>query len=403
MKRIKRLSQDLLEKSKQYTFKRYFYPLIGSKGVISFVIGARGVGKTIAILQYLASKVKEKKVLYISADHILTQEFSLYDIAESFVNEGGEIIAFDEIHKRHDWEIELKSIFDSFSTLEVLASGSSALKMKKADLSRRHIKLHCQGLSFREFTELQYNIELPLVDLEGLVKNCDDLGNNVIKILGSHKINVHELFEDYLQVGYFPTTSKLNRKIYHQSILESLDKMIKEDIPACYPSLTGLAIKKIAKLLAIVSANVPYVVNLNKLNQVLGVNDIKTLKNYLYHLEEVGAIIAVSKVGEKLSSLKKPEKIFLENTNYMYALTGADSNIGTVRETFVANALGNIGKVFVPEKGDFITESGFSFEVGGRSKHLSQIANVKNSWIISDNLDFPEERKIPIWMFGLLW
>ena len=71
------------------------------------IIGARGIGKTTFLIQYLKNFDFEE-TLYFSADSILTSGISLYEIAEEFSKYGGKILAIDEIHKYKNFEAELK-------------------------------------------------------------------------------------------------------------------------------------------------------------------------------------------------------------------------------------------------------------------------------------------------------
>jgi len=81
--------------------------------------------------------------------HISNEKQSIYTIAQAFELQGGELLCFDEIHKYDNWSQELKSIYDSFPNLKVIASGSSALEIHKGshDLSRRAIVYTMVGIS----------------------------------------------------------------------------------------------------------------------------------------------------------------------------------------------------------------------------------------------------------------
>ena len=126
-------------------YQRYFFKNNPLDHRVAIILGDRGIGKTTTLVQYLMQYAEgdalSPKILYIQADHILIGSLTLYEIAEEFYKLGGELIAFDEIHKYSDWSIELKSIIDTFPRLKIIASGSSALEIRKGshDLSRRAI------------------------------------------------------------------------------------------------------------------------------------------------------------------------------------------------------------------------------------------------------------------------
>ena len=97
-------------------------------------------------------------------------------------------------------------------------------------------------------------------------------------------------------------------------------------------------------------------------------------------------------------------KIYLENPNIMYALAPTKVEIGTLRETFAVGSLTESHNVeYGKAQGDFLVDSKYTFEIGGRSKDFSQIAGIKDSYIFADDWDMPDGAKLPLWMLGLLY
>lgn len=88
----------------------------------------------------------------------------------------------------------------------------------------------------------------------------------------------------------------------------------------------------------------------------------------------------------------------------LYALCSNSPEIGTVRETFAVNHLGVDHKVeYGKERGDFKVDGKYTFEVGGSDKGFSQIAGVKDSYVLADDIEVPSGRKIPLWMIGFIY
>ena len=102
-----------------------------------------------------------------------------------------------------------------------------------------------------------------------------------------------------------------------------------------------------------------------------------------------------------LGQLAKPEKIYLENPNLMYALTPR-ADIGNIRENFFANHLMRSHEVTFSGIGDFLVDSQYTFEVGGKNKKFSQIKDVPHSYLAIDDIETGYGQKIPLWMFGLV-
>jgi hypothetical protein len=101
--------------------------------------------------------------------------------------------------------------------------------------------------------------------------------------------------------------------------------------------------------------------------------------------------------------MNKPEKIFLNNPNLMFALSTAQVSSGTVRETFLLNQLRERYPVAYKDRGDFLAANKYTIEVGGMHKTQKQIRGIENAFIAADNIEFASQNKIPLWLFGFLY
>jgi len=123
----------------------------------------------------------------------------------------------------------------------------------------------------------------------------------------------------------------------------------------------------------------------------------------LHYLEQAKIISLLCPAGQSTATLKKPEKIYLNNTNLQYALAEREAEIGSVRETFFLSQLSQLNKVHMPVQGDFLVNNTYTFEVGGKGKGHKQISGIKNAWLVKDDMETPVSGMIPLWMFGLLY
>jgi len=392
-------------------YVRYFLRTYPLNNRFSIVVGQRGVGKTTAIIQHILSSYKNdiftNSALYIQADHFLVGGRSLYEIAEQFYNLGGEMICFDEIHKYPDWSTELKSIYDTFPKLKIVASGSSALEIYKGshDLSRRAVVYKMFGMSFREFIEIELGINLKSAGLEDIINNHQRIAENIITAVEKKGKKILALFKSYLEYGYYPYFREYkNRELFYLTLEQNIHTTLESDLIAIYPSLSGNSIKKIKKLLMIIASSVPFTPDLKKLKTMLDVGDERTLKTYLKYLEDAGIILTVSKGGRGLRELEKPEKIYLNNPNLIHAISSrVPLEIGNMRETFFLNMAETSHKVSSPAQGDFLVNGRYTFEIGGKNKDFSQIKDIKNSFLGVDNTEIGAGNKIPLWLFGFLY
>ena len=109
---------------------------------------------------------------------------------------------------------------------------------------------------------------------------------------------------------------------------------------------------KIKQLLLIISESAPFIPNISKLSERIGITR-NALLTYLSVLAESKLTYNLLKSAFGISRLQKPDKIYLENTNLMYVLSPSEANIGNIRETFFANQLKKSHQVTMSEASDF--------------------------------------------------
>ncbi|MDE5887801.1 MAG: AAA family ATPase [Muribaculaceae bacterium] len=370
------------------SFHRYLYSSIPLDARLLGIIGPRGVGKSTMVLQIL--KANNEKSLYVDADNIYFSTNSLIELADNFVKEDGKLLAIDEIHKYQGWSKELKQIHDNHPSLKVIFTGSSVLDIKKgeADLSRRAILYNLQGLSFREYLELFHGIQLPVFSLD------DILSHNVDFEIPEHPL---PYFKDYLKKGYFPFSNEPGFEIWLNQIIS---QTVENDIPLFANLMTSTA-RKLKQLLGLLAHLAPYKPSIEKLAQEIGVSK-NNLPEYLNMLEKAGMISLLRDDTAGLRTLGKVEKLFIDNTNMMYAMAGIETNIGNVRETFFQNQMRLTGKLSVSRTADFKI-GGFTFEIGGKNKGQKQIAKTPDSFIVKDDIEYGSNNIIPLYHFGLTY
>jgi len=390
----KRLLNDLI-----ITHKRYLFEEINFDAQMIAIMGSRGVGKTTLLLQYL-KYLKEihptHKSLYMSYDHPSNIDVNLYKLAEEFASLGGEYLLLDEIHKYDKFSIDLKAIYDFYPNLKIIFTGSCATSIynSQADLSRRVVLYNMHGLSYREFLEIKLDTKFPKYSLQDILKNNVEIVDNISK-----KVLPLEYFSEYLEKGYYPF-------YFHNQVsyLQQLNAVVNLTIDVDFVSL-GLVkssfTHKLKKLLNILCYSKPFELNVTKVAANIEVSR-NTLYAYLQHLDR-GALLNVVYDNKKgISSLSKPEKLYLNNTNLFYTLC-TNSEIGTLRETFFTNQVKVKHSMTSTNKGDFIVDDNLTFEIGGKSKKFKQIKDIPDSYIVIDTDTTQNTKKIPLWLFGFLY
>ena len=360
--------------------------------------GSRGVGKTTMVLQHIKKNYKSsKEVLYTSLDHLYFLENKLYNLAEDFHKKGGVLLVLDEVHRYPNWSIELKNIYDDFPGLKVIFTGSSILQISKskADLSRRAVVYNMQGLSFREYLQFETGLELSSVSLNELIENHREIARDIIV-----KIQPLAYFHKYLEHGYFPFYLE-NRNMFHQKLGESLSVVLDVDIPQ-YEQVQISNIILLKKLLQIIAESVPFKPNYQSISKRSGIS-INSIKKYMSYLNDAELILLLHSSVHGLTKIGKPEKIYLNNSNFIYSLVGDNADIGNIRETFFLNQVSRVAEVNASPVSDFLVNNKQTFEIGGKSKKRKQITDIPNSYIAKDDIETGYENVIPLWLFGFLY
>ena len=380
--------------------KRYLYERINFGQRLVGICGARGVGKTTLILQYLAEDFGDPRTgLYVSADHLHVAATGLYSIADEHQRNGGRLLCIDEIHKYDNWGQELKSIYDSFPELSLVVSGSSALHLVRHgyDLSRRLVRYSMKGLSFREFILFKTGLNIPAIPLSEILSNHTELSSSILA-----QAKVFPLFKEYLATGYYPFWLEGTDE-YWAKLQNVLDKIIYEDIPSLF-DIRHRGIQQIRRLLHILATSKPFTVNVSELARELEASR-DSLYQYLDYLVQARLTNAMSLRAKGKAVQRKPGKIYLENTSLLHLLatTSDQTFIGTRRETFFVNQFAELHPLHLSRDADFTDQAGHSYEIGGRAKSGKQLSGTTKGYIVSDDIEIGSGRRVPLYLFGFLY
>lgn len=393
---LKDRQRKLIANIKKVTYTRQEFNFINSDERLIALIGSRGVGKTTLLLQYL-KQFSIDEALYFSADDIGIANFGIIAIVEEFYALGGRVVVIDEVHMFKEWAGHIKNIYDSMPDLKIRVSGSSMLNilMQSYDLSRRMLVKELKKLSFKEYLEINNNIVLKSYSLEEILKNSSEISFELTQKYPT----LYKEFKDYLQAGCYPYFfESKDIENYQSKLFNSIEKIIYEDIPSTNKiKFENLSVFK-QLMYKVIEAKLPYQVKIDSLARELKISE-PTLYTYLEILDKTGIFKPIHKFSAKQT--KKPAKLFLKNTNILYALSSdlhIPAEIGTVRETYFVNCF---SEIYYSDIGDFKVKDTI-FEVGGKNKTFSQIKDIEDSFLALD-IDFTSNnRKIPLWLFSFI-
>lgn len=363
--------------------------------------GAKGVGKSTLMRQYIRKHfpVHSRKVLYCSLDSLYFSTHTITELVERFRLIGGEMVFLDEIHKYgENWSREIKELNDLYQDIRIVISGSSLLKLLNADadLSRRCVRFTIQGLSFREFLSFYKGIDLPVHALDDILSNPFALADKV-----TARCHPLAFFEEYLRYGYYPFYLE-GATSYHQRIEQVVNYTLEVELPELkLVDISG--VRKLKKLVSIISDEVPFELDASKLSRSIGATR-ETVVQYLHHLGKAKVLNLLFSASGNYAKLAKPDKLYLENPNMLYALCSHTPETGTVRESFAVCMLSHGCEVeYGKDKGDFKVDGLYTFEIGGPDKGFSQIAGIGDSYVFADGIEMPMGRKLPLWMLGFVY
>ncbi|MEN8228550.1 MAG: AAA family ATPase [Bacteroidota bacterium] len=405
MQDIFNYSNSLIQKV-SLDFKRYLFQEINWNSRLIEILGSRGVGKTTLMLQKakILNSEKPNQAVYLSLDDKLMYRNSIVDIAEELLKYGVQYLFLDEVHKYppklkgYDWSAEIKNSYDRFSGLHIVYSGSSVLKIYKGqgDLSRRKSSYRLAGLSLREYLKLNGILSFASFRLNDLITKHQDISAEI-----TNEIKIIPHFKEYLKTGYFPFYNE-DSSSYYSRLNSILNVIIETDIPAV-SDISFETSLKLKKLLAAIASTVPFVPNLLRLRKELFIADQRTLLKYLDFLEKAEVVSTLSQKAKGSKILQKPDKIYLGNTNYFYGLNMTGEELGTIREVFFESQLNVAHQLRLPQNGDFIVDDKYIFEIGGKNKTSKQIRDLKNAYLVLDDIENGIFSQIPLWMFGFIY
>lgn len=323
----------------------------------------------------------------------------LFKIAQQYFSYGGEALFIDEVHKYPNWSVEIKNIIDTFKNRKIVFSASSSLDLKqsKADLSRRIVYHNLLGFSFREYLNLKNNMNLVPHLFQEILENHIKISEKI------SSLKVLKFFQDYLSHGYYPFFLE-GLEDYLSKVNNVIEKVIFEDIAVVF-KLRQATLPILKKLLWLVATTDGLTPNIDHISSSLGVSR-EIVYNCLEYLGHAGLLQNLYYAAEGTKLIRKPGKIYLNNTNLLYAINGTlkrESGIGGSRETFFANQVTQFYKVNVNTSADFFVDDRYYIEVGGQNKEFKQIKNLENSYLAVDNILVGFKNKIPLYLFGFLY
>jgi len=354
--------------------------------------GFRGVGKTTFLLDYIRETYPESNdVLYINLNNFYFTKRKISSFADEFAKRGGKVLLFDQIQKYPDWSADLRKCVTEIPDLKIIFTSSPVLRIAEdnPDLDGIASVNHLEGLSFREYLNYQTGSKFNFYSFDEIVNNHVEIAKEIVA-----EVRPLAYFDNYLKHGYFPYFID-DPNFYVNRLLKHINLALEIDVP--YINQIELKyLSKLRKLLQIIAEEAPFTPNVSKLATAVQTSRA-TVMNYLKYLKNAKLIHLLYSNGDQ-DLMKKPDKVYLHNTNLIYAIAPNNTENLNLRQTFFYNQVAYKNKLKTSAKADFLINEKYHFIVGGR-----KIEPATDIYAASDVIEIGGGNKIPLWLFGFLY
>ena len=360
--------------------------------------GTRGVGKTTFLLQYAKElfDLEEKDCLYINMNQFYFTVRTITSFVQEFVEMGGRTLLLDQVYKYPNWSKELRECYERFPQLKIVFAGSTVMKLDEDEALSSIVKVYnLRGFSYREFLNIQLNKRFKAYSLDEVISNHTKITEEICS-----EIKPLEHFWSYLHHGYYPFY--LEKRNFSENLLKTVNMMLEVDVLSIR-QIEQTYLPKLRKLLYLLSQSSPEKPNISQLSIDCEISRA-TVTNYLEYLKSARLINMLYKEGEEFP--KKPELVYMHNTNLMFPLSMAPVDDQALRETFFYNQIHHSDcKLNKGIKGGMFTvitkeEKKYKFKVEGqkgRGKHKTDLLYAVG------NMETGDRNLIPLWLFGFLY
>jgi predicted AAA+ superfamily ATPase len=355
--------------------------------------GSRGVGKTTFLLSYAREffGIDNRDCLYINLNHFFFSDRTLVDFAAEFLSQGGKTLLIDQMFKYPGWSKELRYCYDHFPDLRIVFTGSSVMRLKEEnpDLSGKVSPWYLRGFSFREYLNLMAGCRFPAFSLDEVMKNHEAMAKEICSA-----VKPLNYFRDYLHHGFYPFF--LEKRNFSENLLKTMNMTLEVDV-LYIKQIEQSYLPRLRKLFYLLSLDAPSPLNVSQLSKKIEVSRA-TVMNYITYLKEARLVSLLYPSGEEAG--RKPSKVYLYNSNLMYAVNQLPVNETAVNETFLYNQLLKDNRVNASEKNAaFLVNGTCDFQIASRPK----AKNTPTVYYAVDRMEVGAENMIPIWLFGFLY
>lgn len=382
-----------LQSSERKTIKRELTNEIDWNDRLICIKGFRGVGKTTFLLDIVKNYYpNDRSCLYVNLNNFYFSHRKIFNFADEFYKKGGKVLLLDQINKYPDWAKELRACYDYLPDLKIIFTTSPVLRVIDGNEYMKNIAkvYYLEGLSFREYLNFVTGSRFQKYTLNDILSKHIEIATEITK-----KVKPLAYFNEYLKEGYYPYFLN-NKSFYNETLLKHVNLALEIDVTY----LNQIELKylpRLRKLLQLIASQAPFSPNVSKLS-----TDVKTsratIMNYLSYLRNARLINQLFSNGDE-EQTKKPDQVYLHNTNLMHAIDPKNISNNNLRLTFFYNQLGYQQEVKNSDIADFKVNGDYHFSVGG--KYTESVNNT--CYAAADLIEIGKKNIIPLWLFGFLY
>lgn len=392
MQSLVNIHNTLLEQSGK-TIRRELLDEIDWDQRIIGIKGFRGVGKTTFLIDIVKEKyLNDKSCLYVNLNNFYFTRRKIISFADEFYKTGGKTLLLDQIHKYPDWASELKNCYLNFPELKIIFSASPVLRVLEGNHELKDLAkvYHLEGLSFREYLNYQTGLNFSRYTLQEILTGHRSIAQKIIQ-----EVKPLAYFNDYLKDGFYPYFLD-NKGFYSETLLKHINLALEIDVT--YLNQIDLQyLAKLRKLLQIVASQAPFSPNVSKISADVQTSRA-TIMNYLRYMKNARIINLLFSNGNE-DEIKKPDLVYLHNTNLMYVIDPGNISNKILRQTFFYNQVGYQHQIKSSGKADFKVNDLYHFNVGGKYTLPAE----EGYFAAADMIEVGEGNTIPLWLFGFLY